>query len=123
MRLKKIELLVGLAALVGLWAFVSVAVHAQTPKPTAKSAKSARPAAQSSADTSDKPYDWKASFAKVPVGKVPRMPDGKPSLQGIWSRAILTPLEPHPIPRSDVGSFLVCEGALRHTSSDGILTN
>src|SRR4051812_21810368 len=41
----------------------------------------------------DKPYDWKASFAAYKVGKVPRMPNGKPSLQGIWSRSILTPVE------------------------------
>jgi hypothetical protein len=41
----------------------------------------------------DKPYDWKASFAQYKVGKVPRTPDGKPDLQGIWSRSILTPLE------------------------------
>jgi hypothetical protein len=41
----------------------------------------------------DKPYDWKASFAAYTVGNVPRTPDGKPDLQGIWSRAILTPLE------------------------------
>jgi hypothetical protein len=41
----------------------------------------------------DKPYDWKASFAAYEVGKVPRTADGKPELQGIWSRSILTPLE------------------------------
>ena len=41
----------------------------------------------------DKPYDWKVSFAKYKVGKVPRTSDGKPDLQGIWSRSILTPLE------------------------------
>jgi hypothetical protein len=41
----------------------------------------------------DEPYDWKASFAKYQVGKVPRTPDGKPDFQGIWSRSILTPLE------------------------------
>jgi hypothetical protein len=40
-----------------------------------------------------KPYDWKASFAAYKVGKVPRAPDGRPDLQGIWSRAILTPVE------------------------------
>jgi hypothetical protein len=41
----------------------------------------------------DKPYDWKASFAAYRVGKVPRTADGKPDLQGIWSRSILTPIE------------------------------
>src|SRR5262249_25925805 len=41
----------------------------------------------------DKPYDWKASFAAYKVGKVPRTANGKPDLQGIWSRSILTPLE------------------------------
>ena len=41
----------------------------------------------------EKPYDWKASFAKYPVGKVPRTRDGTPNLQGIWSHSVLTPLE------------------------------
>src|SRR5215475_5442543 len=41
----------------------------------------------------DSLYDWKASFAKYKVGKVPRTLNGKPDLQGIWSRSILTPLE------------------------------
>jgi hypothetical protein len=41
----------------------------------------------------DKPYDWKASFAAYKVDKVPRTADGKPDLQGIWSRSVLTPLE------------------------------
>jgi hypothetical protein len=41
----------------------------------------------------DKPYDWKASFAAYKVGNVPRAADGKPDLQGIWSRSVLTPLE------------------------------
>jgi hypothetical protein len=43
--------------------------------------------------TADKPYDWKASFAEYKVGKVPRTADGKPDLQGIWSRSVLTPRE------------------------------
>jgi hypothetical protein len=42
---------------------------------------------------SEKLYDWKASFAKYPTGNVPRARDGKPDLQGIWSRSILTPLQ------------------------------
>jgi hypothetical protein len=41
----------------------------------------------------DKPYDWRESFAAYKVGEVPRTLDGRPDLQGIWSRAILTPLE------------------------------
>jgi hypothetical protein len=44
----------------------------------------------------DKPYDWKTSFAAYKVGKVPRTSDGKPDLQGIWNRAVLTPLERPP---------------------------
>jgi hypothetical protein len=50
-------------------------------------------AAEKEIAATDKPYDWKASFAQYKVGKVPRTPDGKPDLQGIWSRSILTPLE------------------------------
>jgi hypothetical protein len=48
---------------------------------------------KSETGTPDKPYDWKASFAAYKVGKVPRTADGRPDLQGIWSRSILTPLE------------------------------
>jgi len=52
------------------------------------------PLPEASADAApDKPYDWRESFAAYQVGEVPRTPDGKPDLQGIWSRAILTPLE------------------------------
>jgi hypothetical protein len=48
---------------------------------------------ESDSGAPDNRYDWKASFAAYKVGKVPRTADGKPDLQGIWSRSILTPLE------------------------------
>src|SRR6266478_2990279 len=53
----------------------------------------AKAEAPSKTGAPDKPYDWKASFAAYKVGKVPRTADGKPDLQGIWSRSILTPIE------------------------------
>jgi formylglycine-generating enzyme required for sulfatase activity len=83
MRFTKLAVVVASVAIGSLWTLVSVRVHAQTSQTVTKSALSA----------SENPYDWKASFAKVPTGKVPRAPDGKPDLQGIWSFSILTPLE------------------------------
>ncbi|PYU22952.1 MAG: hypothetical protein DMG30_13415, partial [Acidobacteria bacterium] len=71
---------VAIASLVGL---ISVKARAQT----------SQPATQGVPQAPEKPYDWKASFAKYPTGKVPRTRDGKPDLQGIWSHSILTPLE------------------------------
>jgi hypothetical protein len=74
-----------IASLAGatLLTLISISVHAQAPQQSA----------QNSANASEKPYDWKASFAKVPTGKIPRTPDGKPDLQGLWSYLIPTPLE------------------------------
>jgi hypothetical protein len=53
----------------------------------------AEPPTESETAAPAKPYDWKTSFAAYKVGKVQRTADGKPDLQGIWSRSILTPLE------------------------------
>ncbi len=62
------------------------------------------PAESETTGAPDKPYDWKASFAAYKVGEVPRTADGKPDLQGIWSRTILTPLE-RPSNESDKTEF------------------
>ncbi|HWB99268.1 MAG TPA: hypothetical protein VG672_21310, partial [Bryobacteraceae bacterium] len=83
MRSKNRFLAVACMVVAGGWGLFAVKAHAQAAKQTAAT----------TSDSSDKPYDWKASFAKVKVGKVPRMPNGKPSLEGIWSFSILTPLE------------------------------
>jgi len=64
----------------------------------------AEPPTKSEATAPDKPYDWKASFAAYRVGKVPRRADGKPDLQGIWSRSILTPIE-RPVNEPDKTEF------------------
>ncbi|PYU24721.1 MAG: hypothetical protein DMG32_13240 [Acidobacteria bacterium] len=83
MRQRNSELAVASVAIASLLGLISVKAHAQT----------SPPATQGVPQASEKPYDWKASFAKYPTGKVPRTRDGKPDLQGIWSRSILTPLQ------------------------------
>lgn len=83
MRYRKPVFVVTSIGITGLLGLISVRVHAQTSQPVSQSAPSSL----------ERPYDWKASFAKYPTGKVPRMRDGKPDLQGLWSFSILTPLE------------------------------
>ena len=51
------------------------------------------PVAESDAGAPAKPYDWKASFKEYKVGKVPRLADSHPDMQGIWSRTTLVPME------------------------------
>jgi hypothetical protein len=114
MRLKNVAFLVALVAIVGLLGPISLWVHAQrgsqsnngaTPRPAAQSGASAdypcprfgcadeEAATKSEASAPAKPYDWKASFAEYKAGKVPRTADGKPDLQGIWSRTTLVPMQ------------------------------
>ena len=98
MRPRNFAFWLGSAAIAGLFGTASTA---QAPKsetaPCFGLSCPRQPAAEaptkSETGAPDKPYDWKASFAAYKVGKVPRTADGKPNLQGIWSRSILTPLE------------------------------
>ncbi|PYU22559.1 MAG: hypothetical protein DMG30_14245 [Acidobacteria bacterium] len=83
MRQRSLELAIASVAIASLLGLISVKARAQT----------SQPATQGVPQASEKPYDWKASFAKYPTGKVPRTRDGKPDLQGIWSRSVLTPLQ------------------------------
>ena len=99
MRPRKFAFWLGSVAIAGLFATASAA------QPTPKNETAPcfglscpiepvlEPPTQVETGAADKPYDWKASFAAYKVGDVPRTADGRPDLQGIWSRAILTPLE------------------------------
>jgi hypothetical protein len=99
MRPKNFAFWLGSVAIAGLLGTASVAQQA----PKSETARCfnlscpiepvAEAPTESETGAPDKPYDWKASFAAYRVGKVPRTADGKPDLQGIWSRAILTPIE------------------------------
>jgi hypothetical protein len=97
MRLKDLAVWLGPVVIAGLSTTASEAQ--QTPKreaaPCFNDSCPIEPVVPGKRETAapEKPYDWKASFATYKVGKIPRMPDGKPSLQGIWSRSILTPVE------------------------------
>jgi formylglycine-generating enzyme required for sulfatase activity len=98
MRQGNVMFVVASAAIAGLSGLVPVNVRAQAPQAGTHSPPQAV----------EKPYDWKASFAKYPVGKVPRTRDGKPDLQGIWSHSVLTPLE-RPAAAQDKTEFSVQE--------------
>jgi hypothetical protein len=99
MRPKNFAICLGSAAVAGLLATTSAAQQAPKSEtaPCFNLSCPTEPVAEAPTKTKtgapDSLYDWKASFAKYKVGKVPRTPDGKPDLQGIWSRSILTPLE------------------------------
>jgi len=94
MRPKNFAFWLGSIAIAGL---LGPASAAQPASPCLGLGCPIQPAAQAPAKSGttapDKPYDWKASFAAYKVGNVPRAADGKPDLQGIWSRSVLTPLE------------------------------
>jgi hypothetical protein len=99
MRPKNFAICLGSVAVAGLLVTTSAAQQA-TKRETAPCFSLSCPTepvaeapAKSETGAPDSLYDWKASFAEYKVGNVPRTPDGKPDLQGIWSRSILTPLE------------------------------
>jgi hypothetical protein len=83
MRQRNLVFVVASAAIASLSGLVPFNVRAQT----------SEAGTQNPPQVAAKSYDWKASFAKYPLGKVPRTRDGKPDLQGIWSHSVLTPLE------------------------------
>jgi hypothetical protein len=99
MRPKNFAFWLGTVAIAGLVTTASTAQQAPKSKtaPCFNQGCPLEPMAEAPAEAetgaADKPYDWRASFAAYKVGKVPRTPDGRPDLQGIWSRSILTPLE------------------------------
>jgi hypothetical protein len=66
MRQGNLGFIVASAAIASLSGLVPVNVHAQTPQA----------GTQGPPQAAEDPYDWKASFAKYPVGKVPRTLDG-----------------------------------------------
>jgi hypothetical protein len=97
MRPRNFAFWLGASAFAGLLGTAAPAQEAPKSKtaPCFNQSCPLEPVAEAPSETGagDKPYDWKASFAEYKVGKVPRTADGKPDLQGIWSRSILTPLE------------------------------
>jgi hypothetical protein len=115
MRLKKLVVAIVIVGIVGVFGLVSTGVQAQRRSQTESTVTAPPPAnnetseqnpcpkhgctvdegasTESESNTPAKPYDWRASFAEYKVGKVSRTADGKPDLQGIWSRTTLVPVQ------------------------------
>jgi hypothetical protein len=126
MRAKDLLLSLSSVAIAGLLGPASAGLFAQTAQPAPKSATPAvdyecrgnsctvtleeEEAARKAASAPTKPYDWKASFAEYKVGKVPRLANGKPDMQGIWSRTTLVPMER---PRSQTKKEIDAETAAK----------
>jgi hypothetical protein len=116
MRLADFAFLLGSTALAGVMGTAAAAQPASrnNPAPCFNQFCPIEPVAKAPAGNEtgapDKPYDWKTSFAAYKAGKVPRTHDGKPDLQGIWSRSILTPVE-RPGNESDKSEFDASEQA------------
>jgi hypothetical protein len=105
MRPKDLVVWLAVGVMAGLVAAAPASIFAQNSKTAPKSETGAGERCKGNGCTvsledqettesgSEKPYDWKASFSQYKVGKVPRTADGKPDLQGIWSRNTLVPME------------------------------
>jgi hypothetical protein len=117
-----VSLIMIIAVLVGPVSAVLLAQAQSAPKPAAPSvdyecrgnsctvALDDAAAAKQETGPPAKPYDWRASFKEYKVGKVPRTADGKPDMQGIWSRTTLVPMER---PRSQTKKEIDAETAAK----------
>src|SRR5439155_21506278 len=88
MRQKTSPFVIASIAIASLLGLISAEANGQTSGPASPNS-----ASQNAAQAPQQPYDWKASFANYPTGKLTRTRDGNRDLQGIWSRSIPTPLQ------------------------------